>query len=123
MKTLLNIIWFFFAGIELFLAYVVAGVIACVLIVTIPVGLASFRIAKYVVWPFGREVVEKPGAGVGSTLMNALWFLVAGWWLALSHIATGLALCITIIGIPMGIANFKMIPVTCFPYGKEIIRT
>ncbi len=121
MKTLLNIIWVVFAGFELFLAYVLAGVIACIFIVTIPVGVASFRIAGYIIWPFGREVVKQPGAGVGSSLMNGLWFIIAGWWLALGHVVTGIGLAITIIGIPLAIANFKLIPVTCFPYGKIVV--
>lgn len=121
MKTLLNIIWVVFAGFELFLAYVLAGVIACIFIVTIPVGVASFRIAGYIIWPFGREVVKQPGAGVGSSLMNGLWFIIAGWWLALGHVVTGIGLAITIIGIPLAIANFQLIPVTCFPYGKIVV--
>ena len=121
MKTLLYIIWVVFAGFELFLAYVLAGVIACIFIVTIPVGVASFRIAGYIIWPFGREVVKQPGAGVGSSLMNGLWFIIAGWWLALGHVVTGIGLAITIIGIPLAIANFKLIPVTCFPYGKIVV--
>ena len=121
MKTLLNIIWVVFAGFELFLAYVLAGVIACIFIVTIPVGVASFRIAGYIIWPFGREVVKHPGAGVGSSLMTGLWFIIAGWWLALGHVVTGIGLAITIIGIPLAIANFKLIPVTCFPYGKIVV--
>ncbi len=121
MRTILNIIWLIFAGWELFIAYVVAGIVACVLIVTIPVGIASFRIAGFIIWPFGREVVKKPGAGAGSALMNFVWFIIAGWWLAMSHIITGLAMAITIIGIPLAVANFKLIPVTCFPYGKEVV--
>ena len=99
MRTLLNIIWFLFAGIELFIAYVFFGVIACIFIVTIPAGVACFRMASYVVWPFGREVVDKPGAGAGSALMNVVWFLVAGLWLAIGHLMTAAAQAITIIGI------------------------
>ena len=101
MRTLLNIIWFIFSGLWLWLAYTLAGLICCVLIVTIPWGIASFRLANYAAWPFGREVVEKPTSGVFSLLGNVIWIVVAGWWIALTHIATGIALCITIIGIPM----------------------
>lgn len=121
MKTVLNIIWLIFAGWELFLGYIIAGVIACIFIVTIPVGVASFRIAFFVLWPFGREVVKKPGAGAGSAIMNFLWFIIAGWWLTLGHIITGVIMCLTIIGIPLGIASFRLIPITCFPYGKEVV--
>lgn len=119
MKTLLNIIWVVFAGFELFLAYVLAGVIACIFIVTIPVGVASFRIAGYIIWPFGREVVKQPGAGVGSSLMNGLWFIIAGWWLALGHVVTGIGLAITIIGIPLAIANFQADPRDVFPVRED----
>ena len=123
MKTLLNIIWFVLAGFWLWIAYAVAALVMCILIVTIPFGIASFRIAAYAIWPFGREVVSKPTAGVGSFLGNVLWVILAGWWLALGHIVSGLALCITIIGIPMGIADFKMVPVSLMPLGKEIVST
>jgi uncharacterized membrane protein YccF (DUF307 family) len=118
---LLNIIWFVFSGFWLWLAYMVAGIICCILIVTIPWGIASFRMANYAAWPFGREVIEKPSSGIFSLLGNIIWLVAAGWWLALAHIATGLALCVTIIGIPMGIANFKLIPVTVMPLGKQIV--
>ena len=121
MKTLLNLIWFVFAGLWLSIGYVLAGIVCFVLIVTIPFGVASCRIANYVLWPFGRTVVDKPRAGVGSALGNIIWILVAGIWLALGHIATGIAQCVTIIGIPLGIANFKMVPISLMPLGKDIV--
>ena len=121
MRTLLNLIWFVFSGIWLWIAYMFAGIICCLLIVTIPWGIASFRMANYAVWPFGRELVDKPGAGIFTFLGNVIWVVAAGWWLALTHIATGIALCLTIIGIPMGIANFKLIPVSLMPLGKQIV--
>jgi len=120
-KTLLNIIWLVLAGFWLALGYVVAGIIACILIITIPFGIASFRIAGYALWPFGRTVVSKPTAGVMSFLGNVIWVLVAGIWLALEHLITGVLLCLTIIGIPLGIANFKLIPVSLAPLGKQIV--
>ena len=121
MKTLLNVIWLVLCGFWLFLGYALAGVICCILIVTIPWGIASFRIANYVLWPFGRQVVQKPTAGAFSFLGNVIWFIFAGLWLAIGHVISGVALAITIIGIPLAIANLKMIPVTCFPFGKEIV--
>lgn len=121
MRTLLNIIWLLFGGIWLWLGYLLAGVIACVFIVTIPAGLACFRIAQYVLWPFGRSVVPLPHAGAGSTLMNVVWFLIAGLWLAMGHVATAAAQAVTIVGIPVALANLKMIPVTCFPFGKTVV--
>ncbi|WP_172121072.1 YccF domain-containing protein [Actinomyces faecalis] len=121
MRALLNIIWVVFGGFWLFLSYLFFGVVACVFIVTIPAGVACFRIAGYALWPFGRTVVERPGAGAMSGLSNLVWFLVAGLWLAIGHVTTAAAQAVTIIGIPLAIANLKMIPVTCFPFGKEVV--
>jgi uncharacterized membrane protein YccF (DUF307 family) len=120
-RTLLNVIWFVLAGFWLALGYALAGVICCVLIVTIPFGIASFRIANYVLWPFGRTVVDKPSAGAWSTLGNIVWVVVAGWWLALGHVLTAIPLFLSIIGIPLGIANLKLIPVSLLPLGKDIV--
>ena len=122
MRTLLNIIWVVFGGFWLFLGYLIFGLIACLFIITIPAGVACFRIASYALWPFGRTVVETPGAGAMSCLSNVGWFVVAGLWLALGHIATAALQAVTIIGIPLAIANIKMIPVTCFPFGKRIVE-
>jgi uncharacterized membrane protein YccF (DUF307 family) len=122
-RTLLNIIWFLFGGLWLSLGYALAGVIFFILIVTIPLGVASFRMARYALWPFGRAVVPQPDAGTGSVLLNVAWILLAGWWLALGHVTTAIAQAITIIGIPLAIANLKMIPISLVPFGKEIVRT
>ena len=121
MRIILNLIWLVFAGFWLALAYVVAGIICCVLIITIPFGIASFRIANYALWPFGRTIVDRRGAGAGSLLGNIVWIVFAGFWLAIGHIVTGIALCITIIGIPLGLANFKLIPISLMPLGKAIV--
>ncbi|WP_165218612.1 YccF domain-containing protein [Schaalia sp. ZJ1691] len=121
MRTLLNIIWLLFGGIWLWLAYMIVGLFACIFIITIPAAVACWRIAGYVLWPFGRRVVGMPGAGAGSCLMNLVWFFVAGLWLAISHVTTAFFQAITIIGIPLAIANLKLIPVTCFPFGKSVI--
>ncbi|MFE1172066.1 YccF domain-containing protein [Streptomyces sp. NPDC058773] len=123
MKTVLNVIWLVLSGFWLALGYVLAGIICCVLIITIPFGIASFRIAGYALWPFGRTTVERRDAGAGSLIGNVIWIIFAGWWLALGHIVTGLVLCVTIIGIPFGIANFKMIPVSLMPLGRDIVPT
>ncbi|MCX9190589.1 YccF domain-containing protein [Carbonactinospora thermoautotrophica] len=121
MTVVLNLIWLVFAGFWMAIAYAVAALICFLLIVTIPFGIAAWRNASYALWPFGRKLVRKPGAGVGSALGNVLWFLFAGWWLALGHVVTGVLLCLTIIGIPLGIASFKMVPVALFPLGREIV--
>ena len=123
MKTLLNIIWLVLSGFWLFIGYMVAALIMCILIVTIPWGIAAARIGVYALWPFGKTVVETPNAGVASLLGNVVWVILAGWWIALEHLLSGIALCITIIGIPFGIANFKLIPVALMPLGKQIVDT
>lgn len=123
MRTILNVIWVIFAGFWLWLGYILAGVLLCIPLVTIPWALASFRLASYAFWPFGRTVVPKPGAGAWSFLGNVVWVILAGWWLALAHIFSGIALCLTIIGIPMAIADFKMVPVSLMPLGKQIVST
>lgn len=121
MRTILNLIWLVFAGFWLFLAYIFFGVIACLFIITIPAGVACFRMASYALWPFGRTVVVNPQAGAASAFSNVVWFLVAGVWLAVGHITTAAAQAVTIIGIPLAVANVKMIPVTCFPFGKIVV--
>lgn len=122
MKTILNILWLLLSGLWMALAYVVFGIIACITIIGIPFGIASFRIANYALWPFGRSVIRRPAAGRWSALGNVVWVLVAGLWLAVGHIFSGILLCITIIGIPFGIANFKMIPVSLLPLGRQIVH-
>src|SRR5947209_19146860 len=123
MRLLLNIIWLVLAGFWLALGYTLAALVCFILIITIPLGVAALRIALYTLWPFGRTVVRKPSAGAGSLIGNILWILLCGWWLALGHLITGFALCITIIGIPLGLANFKLIPVSLASFGAEIVST
>jgi len=120
MRLVLNILWLIFGGFLLALGYALAGVVCCVLVVTIPFGIAAFRMASYALWPFGREVVRKPSAGLGSAIGNVIWIIVAGWWLALGHILTALTQFVTIIGIPFGIANLKLVPVSLTPLGHEV---
>jgi uncharacterized membrane protein YccF (DUF307 family) len=122
-RTLLNIVWLIFAGFWLFVGYMLTGVVLCILILTIPWGIASFRIGLYSLWPFGREVVAKPSSGFWAFLGNVVWVIIAGWWLAILHIVSGIVLCITIIGIPLGIADFKLVPVSLLPLGKRIVPT
>lgn len=121
MRILLNVIWFVFAGLWLAIGYAFAALVAFILIITIPFGIAALRIAIYALWPFGKTVVVRGDAGAGSMIGNILWILLFGWWLALGHIVTGVVLCLTIIGIPLGIGNFKMVPVSLLPLGREIV--
>ncbi len=121
MRTVLNVIWLVLSGIWLAIGYAVAGIVMFVLIITIPFGIASFRLAAYVLWPFGRTVVRRPDAGAASTIGNVLWFVLVGLWMAIAHVVLGVALCVTIIGIPLGLANFKLAAVAIAPLGKEIV--
>lgn len=122
MRTILNVIWLVFAGFWLALGYAVAGLICFVLIVTIPFGIASFRIAGYALWPFGRTVERDAGAGAFSALGNLIWLVVAGFWLAIGHVITSVPLFLSVIGIPMGVANLKMIPVSLLPLGARVVE-
>lgn len=121
MRTLLNLIWFVFGGLWLFLEYVLLGIIMFVFIVTIPWGIACFRIASFVIWPFGRTIVDKPGKGVGSFIGNLIWIVLAGIPIVVGHVTTALAQALTIVGIPLALANLKIIPVSLTPLGKEIV--
>ena len=121
MRTLLNIIWLVFSGFWLAIGYAIAGIIMFILIITIPFGVAALRIGIFALWPFGKTVVRRGDAGAGSAIGNVLWFLLAGWWLMIGHLVTGVLLCLTIIGIPLGLANFKLIPVTLRPFGRDIV--
>jgi len=121
-STILNVIWFVLAGLWLAIGYFVAGLIFCVFIVTIPFGIANMRLAGYVLWPFGRTVVYDPSAGCFSLLGNILWLLLFGWGLAVTHLMTGLAQAITIIGIPLAVANWKMIPLALWPMGARVVE-
>jgi uncharacterized membrane protein YccF (DUF307 family) len=94
MRTLLNIIWFLLAGIWMAIGYTLAAVICFILIITIPFGIASLRIALFALWPFGRTAVRREDAGAASAIGNVLWLLLCGWWLALANLVCGVLLCI-----------------------------
>jgi uncharacterized membrane protein YccF (DUF307 family) len=121
-RIVLNVLWLIFgSGIAFAIAYAIAGIICFLLVVTIPFGVAAFRLANYSLWPFGRTLAADPGAGVPSGVANVLWVVLVGWWLALVHIVAGVAQIVTIIGIPFGIANFKLVPVAFWPLGRQIV--
>jgi uncharacterized membrane protein YccF (DUF307 family) len=120
-NLLLNILWLVFCGFWMAIGYLIAALICFVLIVTIPFGIASLRIAGFVLWPFGRTTVDRPGAGAGSFIGNVIWVIFAGWWLALGHLITSIPLFLSIIGIPFGWANLKLIPISLMPLGREVV--
>ena len=121
MRLILNVIWLVLCGWWMAIFYALAGIVCFILIITIPFGIAAWRIAGYVLWPFGRSIEIRRDAGLGSVIGNVIWIVLFGWWLALGHLTTGIALCLTIIGIPLGLANFKIIPISLLPLGVEIV--
>ncbi len=123
MRLILNLIWVVLCGWWMAILYVLFGIIAAIFIITIPFTIACFRIASYVIWPFGRSIEMRRTAGVASLIGNIIWILLFGWELALGHLTAGIILCITIIGIPLGLANFKLIPISLVPLGVRIVRS
>ncbi len=109
------------AGFWLAVGYAVAALVMFILIITIPFGVQSLKLASFSLWPFGRTVVKKPSAGAGSVIGNVIWLVFAGWWIALGHLGTALLLALTIIGLPLAWANLKLIPVALWPFGREIV--
>jgi uncharacterized membrane protein YccF (DUF307 family) len=123
MRTLLNIIWLVLAGVWLALGYLIAAVLMAITIIGIPFAVQAIKLSGYALWPFGRTLVPSETRLKGlSVVANVLWFILAGWWLALAHLFAGIALCITIIGIPLGVASFKMAGAALVPFGKQIVR-
>ena len=123
MRLILNIIWLVLAGFWMAIAYAFAAVIMFILIITIPFGIQALKIGVFALWPFGRTVIKRNDAGAPSFIGNLLWLILAGWWLAIGHLITGILLAITIIGIPLALANFKLIPISLWPFGREIVPT
>lgn len=121
MRFILNVIWLVLAGLWLAIGYFVAGLVFCIFIVTIPFGIANMRLAGYVLWPFGRTVQYDPASGCLTLVANILWLILFGWELALGHLVTGLIQAITIIGIPLAVANWKMIPLALWPLGARVV--
>jgi len=117
----LNVIWLIFGGLWLAVGYLLAALVCFLLIITIPFGFAALRIASFALWPFGRTIVERPGAGTGALIGNVIWVVLCGFWLAIGHLVSAVAMAITIIGIPLALANLKLIPVSLVPLGKEIV--
>ena len=122
MKVLLNVIWLVLAGLWLALGYLLAAVLLAITIIGLPFAKQALKLSHYALWPFGRALVASPTRHETlSVIGNVLWFVLAGWWLALGHVVTGIALCLTIIGIPLGIADFKMAGAALVPFGRKIV--
>lgn len=123
MRLLLNLVWLVFGGLFMAIGYAFAGLLLAITVIGIPFAIASLRMASFALWPFGRRLLDDPGSGGWSTLGNLLWLVLAGWWLALGHIVAGIGCCLTIIGIPLGIAHFKLVPVSLLPLGRRIVSS
>jgi uncharacterized membrane protein YccF (DUF307 family) len=120
-RTVLNVIWLVLCGWWMALLYVIAGVVMCVLIITIPFGVQAFKLAGFMLWPFGRTVVRRPDAGARSLIGNVLWIVFVGWELAIGHLVSAFLLAITIIGIPLALANLKLVPISLAPFGRMVV--
>ena len=123
MGTLGNLIWLIFGGLLVFIEYMVAGFLLCLTIVGIPFGIQAFKLAGLALWPFGKTIGMKSYApGCLSTIMNLIWLLIGGIWIALTHLVFGILLGITIIGIPWAKQHFKLMSLALTPFGREVIE-
>lgn len=121
MRLLMNILWFIFGGWISGTLWILAGAILAVTIVGLPWTPAAFRIAGFSYWPFGRIVTDRDNGAV-SVLLNILWLLLAGWWLALHHICLAIGLTLTIIGIPFAWQHVKLAGLSLTPVGKTVVE-
>ena len=129
MSIIGNIIWILLGGIWMSVGWVAAGVIMYITVIGIPWGRSCFEIARFTLFPFGHEAMsrelvtgkEDVGTGAAGMVGNIVWLLLAGWWLALGHLAAGLITCLTVIGIPFGIQHFKLAGISLMPVGKTVV--
>ena len=122
MNTMGNLIWLLFGGLISAIGYIVGGLVLCLTIIGIPFGLQCFKLAHFVLWPFGRMAVNgSSGSGCLALVLNIIWLFFGGLWIALAHLVFGLLLAITIIGLPFARQHFKLIEVSLLPFGKTIV--
>ena len=119
MRVISNILWIILGGLIIAIGWALIGLVLCVTIIGIPLGLQAFKMAGLTLTPFGKTV--RYGGGVGSTLANIIWVVLVGFWMALSYVGAGLLNCITIIVIPFGIQSFKMAKLALWPFGADIV--
>jgi uncharacterized membrane protein YccF (DUF307 family) len=126
---ILNVLWFVLGGFVAGLAWILAGIIMAITIVGLPWARACFMLARFSIWPFGYDIVARDGltgvADIGTgtlgTIGNVIWFVLAGWWLALMHISAAVGLAITVIGIPFAWQHVKLAIASLFPIGKRVV--
>lgn len=122
MDLLGNLVWLIFGGFLAALGYIVGGFVLCITIIGIPWGLQCFKLARLVLWPFGKKIIsDSSNTGCLSTLCNLVWLICGGLYTAIIHLIMGVLLCITIIGIPWGRQHFKLIEISLMPFGKRIV--
>jgi uncharacterized membrane protein YccF (DUF307 family) len=122
-KTVLNVLWLVLAGLWLAISYVFAAILLTITIIGIPFAKQALKLAGYALWPFGRTLIQSTTRHEGiSVVGNVFWFVLAGWWLALEHLILGALLCLTIIGIPLGVGSFKMAGAALVPFGRQVVR-
>lgn len=119
LRFLGNLLWFLLGGFVVGLGWILAGIVYCITIIGIPIGVQCFKFAGLVMWPFGKQILYS-SVRVGKTLANILWILLFGWHMALSSAVLGIVFCITIIGIPFGKQYFKIAQLALMPFGAEI---
>lgn len=121
MKTLGNIIWFIFGGLEMALIYFIIGAVCCVTIVLIPLGLQLFKLGRFVIWPFGKRV-EDVNANGFKIFMNVLWLVFGGIVTVIMLYIIGAIFCITVVGIPFGLQWFKLAKFSFMPFGHDFVK-
>jgi len=122
MSILGNLIWLLFGGLITAIQYMVSSILLCITIIGIPFGLQTFKLAGLALWPFGKTIqIKKGNPGCLSTFMNLFWLIFGGIWISLTHLAFGIILCITIIGIPFGVQHFKLASLALTPFGREVV--
>ena len=122
LRAIANVLWFVLAGIWLALGYAIAGVVLCITIIGIPFGVQAFKLAGFVLWPFGKTVARVPAGGCLEVVFNVVWLILFGWAIFVAHLVAGLLLCITIIGIPFGVQAFKISGLALWPFGRTVVR-
>ena len=125
MNTIGNLIWLLFGGLISAIGYFFGGFILCLTIIGVPFGLQCFKLGVLMLWPFGKEVISDSSSSSGCLylLLNILWILCGGIWIAITHIGFGCILFMTIIGIPFGRQHFKMVEISLMPFGKRIVES
>jgi uncharacterized membrane protein YccF (DUF307 family) len=122
MRIILNVLWLVLAGVWLALGYLVAAALMAITIVGLPFAKQALKLAGYALWPVGRTLMKSETRNLGlSVLGNVLWFILVGWWLALEHLLVGCLLCLTVVGIPLGVGAFKMSGAALVPFGKQVV--